>query len=371
MLNLSFDGKLLREGVMLKAYSISGNSPAFLPEAENYLIMSENFFALSILLKYFCGKIDLVYIDPPFNTMQDFYISEGRANSVSAAKSRKAYSDKMPIEEFLEFLRERLIVIHELLSERGSLYLHTDCKTGHYVKIILDEIFGADSFKNDIARIKSNPKNFHRRAWGNERDMLLFYVKKPGMNIWNDIKIPINASDIARRFPKIDSNGRRYTTIPLHAPGETRDGLTGQTWRNIPVPAGRHWRTDPAEFDRLDAQGLIEWSSSGNPRIKKYADEHEGIKIQDVWTFKDPQNPVYPTEKNHDMLKLIIAQSSIPESIVLDCFAGSGGTLLCARELGRKFIGIDQSEESVKIIRERLQGKYTFIDWTKNSPCPV
>ena len=361
MLGLSFDGKTAREDILLRAYS-AADTCKILPEAENYLFMSENFLALSVLMKYFLGKIDLVYIDPPFNTMQDFYISDGRANSVSTSRTRKAYSDKMPLEKFLAFLYERLIIIHELLSERGSLYLHIDCKTGHYVKVLLDEIFGAESFRNDIARIKSNPKNFHRRAWGNEHDMILFYAKNPALNIWNDVKAVMNDSDIARRFPKIDHYGRRYTTIPLHAPGETH-GITGQAWRNIPVPEGRHWRTDPAEFDKLDSQGLIEWSSTGNPRIKKYADEHDGMKIQDVWTFKDPQNPVYPTEKNHDMLKLIIEQSSLPGSIVLDCFAGSGGTLICAQELGRRFIGIDNSEEAVRIMRYRLKGKYVFIDW--------
>ncbi len=362
MINLQFDGKLLREDVLLRAASLTEHSKYTLPPAGNYLFKSDNFLALAILMKYFAGKIDLVYIDPPFNTMQDFYISEGRANSVSSSKSRRAYSDKMPLEQFLAFLRERLILIYELLSPRGSLYLHTDSKTGHYVKILLDEVFGAGNFKNDIARIKSNPKNFHRTAWGNEHDRILFYAKDASRSIWNDITAPLTDSETARRFPKIDPGGRRYTTIPLHAPGETRGGVTGQAWRNIPVPEGRHWRTDPAEFDRLDALGLIEWSAAGNPRIKKYADEHTGKKIQDVWTFKDPQTPIYPTEKNHDMLKLIIAQSSLPGSIVLDCFAGSGGTLLCAHELGRRFIGVDNSEEAVRIIRESLQCEYTFLD---------
>ena len=362
MVSLQFDGKLLREDVLLRAASLAEHSNITLPPAENYLFKSENFLALAILTKYYRASIDLVYIDPPFNTMQDFYISEDRANSVSASKSRQAYSDKMPLEQFLAFLRERLIVIYELLSPRGSLYLHTDSKTGHYVKILLDEIFGAENFKNDIARIKSNPKNFHRTAWGNEHDRILFYAKDSARNIWNDVTAPLADSEIARRFPKLDTDGRRYTTIPLHAPGETRDGVTGQAWRNIPVPAGRHWRTDPAEFDRLDAQGLIEWSANGNPRIKKYADEHIGKKIQDVWTFKDSQTPIYPTEKNHDMLKLIIAQSSLPGSIVLDCFAGSGGTLLCAHELGRKFIGVDKSEEAINVMRKNLPCEYAFMN---------
>ena len=361
MLRLEFDGKPSRPDVLRKAAALSKIPHPDIPVKGNVLIMSENFAAMSLMLENYRGKIDLVYTDPPFNTMQDFYISGGRANTISSSREALAYTDKMPPDKFMAFMYERLILLHELLSDRGSLYVHTDCKTGHYVKIMLDEIFGSGSFKNDIARIKSNPKNFHRRAWGNFRDMLLFYAKNPERNIWNDVRTSLTDEEIAERFPKTDTDGRRYTTIPLHAPGETRNGVTGHAWRNIPVPKGRHWRTDPSEFDRLDAQGLIEWSASGNPRIKKYADRHEGKKIQDVWTFKDSANPVYPTEKNHDMLRLIISQSSLEGSIVLDCFAGSGSTLLCAHELGRNWIGIDQSEASVKVIRERLSGEYADI----------
>ena len=362
MLMLNFEKKFLHADVLYKAERTAKSfNNIELPEAGNILFQSENFLALSLMLKKYSRKIDLVYIDPPFNTMQDFFISDGRANTISSIKKSKAYSDKMPLEKFLAFMWERLILIHELLSEKGSLYLHIDSKTGHYIKIILDEIFGADNFKNDIARIKSNPKNFHRRAWGNEKDMILFYAKNSQQNIWNDIKESLIEDEIIKKFPKIDSSGRRYTTIPLHAPGETKDGITGQAWRNIQVPAGRHWRTNPAEFDKLDAEGKIEWSSNGNPRIKKFADEHCGKKIQDVWTFKDPQYPVYPTEKNHDMLKLIIAQSSLSNSIVLDCFAGSGAALVCANALGRRWIGVDKSEAAIKIIRENNVGEYTFI----------
>ena len=327
------------------------------------LFKGDNFEALSFLLKKYKNKVDLVYIDPPFNTSNDFYVSDTRANSISSNKnSVLAYSDKMTKEEFLEFLRERLVLIKELLSDKGSLYLHIDYKIGQYVKIIMDEIFGEQNFKNDITRIKSNPKNFYRRAYGNEKDMILFYSKNAKKNIWNDLRIPLEDDEIKEKFKKIDKNGRRYTTIPLHAPGETKNGITGKPWRNIPVPEGRHWRTDPAEFDKLDKQGDIEWSLNGNPRIKKYADEHEGKKIQDIWKFKDPQKPIYPTEKNMDMIKRIILQSSNEDSIVLDCFAGSGTTLECANRLGRKWIGVDNSEVAIKKIKERIIGQYEYID---------
>lgn len=330
------------------------------------LFKGDNFEALSVLLKKYKNKVDLVYIDPPFNTANDFYVSDTRANSISSNKnSILAYSDKMTKEEFLEFLRERLVLIKELLSDKGSIYLHIDYKIGQYVKIIMDEIFGEENFKNDITRIKSNPKNFYRRAYGNEKDMILFYSKNAKNNIWNDLRIPLDDDEINEKFKKIDKNGRRYTTIPLHAPGETKNGITGKPWRNIPVPEGRHWRTDPVEFDKLDEQGDIEWSSKGNPRIKKYADEHEGKRIQDIWKFKDPQKPIYPTEKNIDMIKRIILQSSDEDSIVLDCFAGSGTTLECANKLGRKWIGVDNSNVAIKKIKEREIGKYEFVDITK------
>ena len=327
------------------------------------LIFGDNFNALSSLLKTHRGKIDLIYIDPPFNTNQVFMVNDNRKNAVSYSKNSEiAFSDKLSRDEFLEFMRERFILLKELLSEKGSIYVHIDTKVGHYIKILLDEIFGENNFKNDITRIKSNPKNFSRSAYGNEKDTIYFYAKNYTKNIWNEVRIPIDKTDIEKKFPKIDKNGRRYTTIPLHAPGESL-GMTGQQWKGINPPEGRHWRTNPIELDRLDSLGLIEWSSTGNPRIKKYADEHNGKKMQDVWIFKDPQRPIYPTEKNIDMLKFIIKQSSNPDSCVLDCFCGSGSTLLAAEELGRKWIGIDSSKIAINTVKSRkLLKNYKYYE---------
>lgn len=335
---------------------------------KSLLIKGDNFKGLSGLLKEYKGKIDLIYIDPPFNTEQKFYVSNDRANTISSSQENAtlAYDDTLTKDEYLEFLRERLFLMRELLTKEGSIYLHIDYKIGHYVKIIMDEVFGEKNFKNDITRIKSNPKNFHRKAYGNEKDLILFYAKNNSNNIWNDVREPMNDLDIEKRFTKIDEDGRRYTTIPLHAPGETKSGTTGQAWRGIPVPKGRHWRTNPEEFDKLDAEGKIEWSKTGNPRIKKYADEHKGKKIQDIWTYKDPQYPKYPTEKNSDMLEMIIKQSSREDSIVLDCFAGGGSTLETADRLGRRWIGIDSSIASIEVIRNSIVADYDFIEIKEN-----
>lgn len=361
-MEITYENKLDEKTILEKANKI--NNKMSINENKSILFKGENFDVLANLIKFYKGKIDLIYIDPPFNTDHDFYVSEERFNTISCRKSKNivAYSDKMTKEEYLEFIRERLVLLRELLSDEGSIYLHIDYKIGHYLKIIMDEVFGEINFKNDIARIKSNPKNFYRKAYGNEKDLILFYSKNSSNNIWNDIKIPYDEKDIEKRFSKVDEHGRHYTTIPLHAPGETKSGATGQPWRNIPVPKGRHWRTDPSEFEKLDAEGRIEWSSTGNPRIIKYADEHNGKRIQDIWLFKDPQNPRYPTEKNSKMLDQIILQSSKENSIVLDCFAGSGTTLERAYKLGRKFIGVDNSDIAIKTIRELNLGEYCYIE---------
>ncbi len=327
------------------------------------LLKGDNFKGLSFLLDNgYEGKIDLIYIDPPFNTKQKFFISEERCQSISMSKDGSvAYNDKYSLDEYLEFIRERAILMHKLLSDEGSLYFHIDIKMGHYCKLIFDEIFGKENFVNDITRIKSNPKNFDRNAYGNEKDVILFYAKKSGKNIWKNITIPLTEEEIKKRYTKKDEKGY-YTTIPLHAPGETTNGATGQPWRGMFPPAGRHWRTNPQEFDKLDEQGLIEWSATGNPRIKKYANEHKGKKIQDVWVFKDPQYPIYPTQKNEDMISLIIQQSSNESSIILDCFAGGGTTLVAAEKLQRKWIGIDSSVESIKRIKKQLKNS-KFIEY--------
>lgn len=325
--------------------------------SKNKLIQGDNLSILKTLLENYGlkGKVGLIYIDPPFATNGNFKISEGRASTISQSNNDQiAYSDTLVGPEFLEFLRERLIFLRELMSDEAPIYLHIDYKIGHYVKIIMDEIFGRKNFRNEITRIKCNPKNFERKAYGNIKDLILFYSKSEKI-IWNNPKIPFTKEDIERLFNKIDKNGRRYTTIPLHAPGETANGKTGQAWKGMMPPKGRHWRSDPKILEELDRQGLIEWSESGVPRKKIYADELEGKKVQDIWEFKDPQYPSYPTEKNLDLLKLIIQASSNEENLVLDCFCGSGTTLVAAQKLKRNWIGIDKSEHAIKVTKKRLE----------------
>ena len=322
----------------------------------NLLIQADNLNALKHLVTTYnlAGKIDLIYIDPPFATNNTFTVTNDRASTISnSLNGTVAYTDTLKGFEFIEFIRERLILLKMLLSDKGSIYLHIDYKIGHYVKIIMDEIFGIENFRNDITRVKCNPKNFSRKGFGNMKDLILFYSKSDNL-IWNEPKTPYTEEDKLKLFPKTDKNGRRYTTIPLHAPGETQNGKTSKAFKGILPPVGRHWRSNVAVLEQLDNDGLVEWSDNGNPRKKIYLDEQEGKRMQDIWEFKDPQYPVYPTEKNADLLDIIIKTSSNENSVVLDCFSGSGTTLKSAQNNGRQWIGIDQSNEAIKAIKQKL-----------------
>ncbi len=329
-------------------------------EFYNMLIFSDNLRALRYLYDDFKGKIRLIYIDPPYATGRLF-------NGESLKKSHLtgddlAYDDRMLGSQYIEFLRSRMIFLRELLAEDGSIYVHIDWKMSHYVRVVMDEIFGPEHFVNEISRIKCNPKGMPRQGYGNYKDNILFYSK--GNNfLWNDSREPFTDEEIARLFSKVDGNGRRYTTFPLHANGPVSEGETGKAWRGRLPPKGAHWQYKQKDLDKLDEDGLIIWSKNGNPRRKVYADDaiKRGKKRQDIWDFKDPQYAIYPTEKNLDMLKVIIEASSNPRDIVLDAFCGAGTTLRAAESLGRRWIGIDNSPVAISIVRDWLQ-KETTLD---------
>lgn len=311
-------------------------------ERENILIKGDCLDALKLLCneKKLSGRIRLAYVDPPYPTAE----LQGPA--------------------YMELLYSPLSIIRELMASDGSLYLQTDSKSSHFIKVMLDGIFGPKAFRNDIARIRSNPKNISSTVYGNIKDNILFYTKG-SKAVWHEPRIPMSKADIERLYTKKDSKGRRYTTIPIHAPGESKSGSTGGMFKGMLPPKGRHWRTSVEELERLDAEGLIEWSKTGVPRKINYADEHATKKLQDIWDFKDPMYPIYPTEKNQEMLRVIINASSNADDIVLDCFAGSGGFLTNATELNRQWIGIDNSAEAIAIIRNRLDSAnipYQYIE---------
>ena len=304
-------------------------------------------------------QVDLVYIDPPFATNNEFLIDDHRANTVSAS-GRPAYSDRLRGSAYLDALGERLSAIRGVMSPAASIYVHIDVKMEHRVRVLMDDVFGPENFRNAITRIKCNPKNFDRYSYGNIKDTILFYSVSPSQITWNPQREPLSDDEVARLYPHTDSAGRRYTTTPLHAPGVTENGPTGQPWRGMDPPPGRHWRYPPGKLDELDAAGLIAWSGTGNPRKIRYARDPAtgnaaGKLPQDVWLYKDPQRPAYPTQKNASMLERIILTSSNPGDTVLDCYAGSGSALLAAARLARRFIGMDNAPAAREVTERRLE----------------
>jgi len=293
--------------------------------------------------------VRLVYIDPPFAT-----------NSIFQSRAQgDAYYDLLGGAHYIEFMRERLILLRELLSEDGSIYVHLDENMAFHIKVIMDEIFGRKNFRNWITRKKCNPKNYTRKTYGNISDYILFYTKSDNY-VWSRPFDPWTEKSSAKEYQYIEEGtGRRYKKVPVHAPG-ARNGATGREWKGQLPPPGKHWQYPPDVLDEMDARGEIYWSPSGNPRRKIYLEASEGIPVQDVWMdFRDAHNQNiditgYPTEKNPDLLARIIEASSNPGDLVLDCFAGSGTTLAVASQHKRRWIGIDNSTEAISTILRRF-----------------
>lgn len=328
----------------------------------NKLIWGDNSLVMSSLLQKFAGKIDLIYIDPPFATGADFSFStEIGDGSFEIEKEQSILEEKVyrdtwgrGLESYLDMISSRLLLMRDLLSEQGSIYVHLDWHLGHYVKAILDELFGSDNFRNEIIREKCNPKNYTSGQFGNIHDCIFLYTK--GSNpVWNRVFLERSEEQVEKDFPLVDAKtGVRYKTAPLHAPG-TRYGSTGKPWRGISLPPNYHWRYVPETLDELDGGGHIEWSSTGNPRKKVYADESEGYSIQDIWFgMKDPGQQWYATEKPESLLERIVRASSREGSIVADFFCGSGTTLLAAERQGRRWIGCDLGRFAIHTTRKRF-----------------
>ena len=329
-------------------------------EWRNMLIWGDNKVVMSSLLPRFAGKINLIYIDPPFATGQDFSfrVRVGDEEFVKEPSiiEQKAYRDTWGrgLDSYLQMMYERLILMRELLAEDGSIFVHLDVNIGHWLRALLDQVFGPANFRNQLVRTKCNPKNFTSRAFGNVHDLVFFYSRSESYK-WKRTFLPRDQRQLERDFPEIETEtARRYKTAPLHGPGES-SGVTGNPWRGIPPPRGHHWRYVPEELDRLQAEGRIHWSSTDNPRKKLYADESAGYAVQDVLTeFKDASATDYPTQKNERLLQLVVQACSERGDLVADFFCGSGTTGAVAEKLGRRWIMCDLSKWAIQVTRKRL-----------------
>lgn len=312
----------------------------------NGFVWGDNWFALHSLIES-GERAQLIYLDPPYSTGMNF-ASRGQEH---------AYNDLLGKAEYIEFMRRRLVLMRELLQEDGSIYVHIGHQMVAELKLVLDEIFGPQNFRNLITRKKCSSKNSTRNQYANLNDYILFYTKSKKY-IWNQPKKKATAEWIAKEYNKNDERGQ-YKLVPLHAPG-VRNGATGENWRGIPPPKGKHWQYAPETLEELDASGNIYWSKTGNPRKKVYLEENKGLALTDYWDdYRDAHHQSvlitgYPTEKNFEMMKMIVAASSVEGGLVIDPFSGSGSTIHAADMLKRRWIGIDESFLSAKTIVSRL-----------------
>ncbi|MHB1157722.1 MAG: site-specific DNA-methyltransferase [Phycisphaerales bacterium] len=346
---LEYPGKMSRDEVLALEPVAPRQIPIHVKNGK--LFQGDNLTTMLWLLRQpgICGSVRSVYIDPPYATSMSFVDRD----------VEHAYDDVLDGAEYIEFLRRRLIVIHELLAENGSIFVHLDQKMVFESKLVLDEIFGRENFRNFITRKKCNTKNYTRRTLGNIADHILFYSKSDDY-IWHRPYDDWTKERIAEEYPCVDeATGRRFKKVPVHAPG-VRNGETGKPWKGKLPPKGKHWQYPPEKLDELDAAGVIYWSPNGNPRRKVFFDDSKGIPVQDIWMgFKDAHNQNvhitgYPTEKNFELVRRMVAATTNAGDLVLDCFCGSGTTLEAAVSLERRFIGIDSSAAAIKATVRRL-----------------
>lgn len=328
-------------------------------EWHNMLIFGDNLQVMKSLLDLkkagkLCNAdgtpgVRLVYIDPPFATKQEFRGTE----------DQKAYQDKVAGAHFVEFTRKRLILLKDLLADDGTIFVHLDTKKSHYMKVILDEVLGEQNFRNEIIW-KRQSAHSDAKQCGAVHDTILFYAKGPQW-VWNTVRTAVS-EEYDQFFDQVEEGTRRwYARSDLTAAGVTKDGDSGKPWRGIdPSKKGRHWAFAREALDRLDKEGKIHWPTKGMPRLKRYADEVEGVTLQDVWTDikiihnQSPERVGYPTQKPETLAARIILACSGLGDIVLDAFAGSGTALAVAEKLGRRWIGIDCGKLATYTVQKRM-----------------
>ena len=330
-------------------------------------------------------QVDLVYIDPPFASGADYakqvYVRRNPkvAQAIAQAEQEldiadlksfeeKMYGDVWDKEKYLSWMYENLMAIKSVMSESASIYVHLDWHIGHYVKILMDEIFGEDNFRNEIIWKRFN---FHSDAgrFGAVHENIFYYSLGGDDGIFNTVYMPFDDEYINARFTNTDSKGRRYLTDNPTAPAH---GGTGPALyfgdKLIAPPTGSMWRYSQENINKLMAEGRIEFTNRGLPRIKRYLDELEGKAAHSLWTDIFPINSQaserigYATQKPEALLERIIKASSNSGMLVADFFGGSGVTAAVAHKLGRRFIHSDIGINSIQTVRDRLKANGAEFD---------
>jgi len=262
---------------------------------------------------------------------------------------------------YLMYMTQRLVRLQKVLKRTGSIYFHCDPTASHYMKVIMDGIFGRKNFRSEIVWKRTSAHSGANRP-GPVHDVILFYSMSDTYT-WRRCYQPYDSQYIETFFDQVDADGRRYKRGDLTGAGTTK-GKSGQPWRGIDITVkGRHWAQLPEKLDELDRQGKIHWpkKTGGMPRLKQFKDESKGVLLQDVWTDIRPLHNLsgerigYPTQKPVALLKRIIEASSNEGDLVLDPFCGCGTTIEACHALDRKWIGIDISGDAVDEIKGRME----------------
>jgi len=316
-------------------------------------------------------EVDLVYIDPPFASGADYakkvYVRRNPkvAEAIQQAESEldveelkafeeKMYGDVWDKERYLNWMYENLMAIKSVMSERASIYVHLDYHIGHYVKILMDEIFGEDNFRNEIIW-KRATAHADAEFYGNNFDCIYFYTKSQSDYIFNNVFQPYDDAYIAR-FTQTDPDGRKWDSGNL-----TAKGLQGGGYEYEYKGYKSLWRMPKETMERLDKEGRLHYTKTGGIRSKVYLDELPGMPAQSLWIDINPVNSQaqervdYATQKPEALLERIIKASSNEGTLVADFFGGSGVTAAVAQKLGRRFIHNDIGLNSIQTTRDRLQ----------------
>lgn len=344
----------------------------------NKLIWGDNLLVMGSLLEKFAGKVDLIYIDPPFATGVDFSFQTEIGDGVSeVTKDQSLIEEKMyrdtwarGRDSYLEMLAHRFSLMRDLLSPAGSIYVHLDWQMGHYVKLLLDDIFGSDRFTSEIVWQRNTAHNNPVR-FGPIHDLVFYYTKSPEA-YWQKQYVAYDEEYIRTSFTEMTKAGRRYRINEITGSG-LRSGDSGKPWRgHDPSKKGRHWAvptvlqdrlklsgTTQHMLDALDRHGYIELGKAGDswPRLRYFLDEMPGVLLQDIWTdvYRESSG-IYATQKPEALLDRIVRASSPKGGLVADFFSGSGTTLAVAEKLGRRWIGCDLGRWGIHISRKRLLG---------------
>jgi len=348
-------------------------------------------------------SIDLIYLDPPFNSKRDYNILFKTPKGHQSDAQITAFEDnwhwgEQAQKEFAELLHQpntnvaemiqairhflgendmmayltmmanRLLELHRVLKPTGSLYLHCDPTASHYLKIVLDGVFGKENFKNEVIWKRISAKGNVQRKFGAIHDVLLVYPKKLGAEVWNQLYRPLDSGYVSTMYRYVeDGTGRRYRLDNLTAPMQRASAGQIYEWRGKRPPSTRCWVYAKDKMDELENQGRIVFSRTGYPSYKRYLDENPGEKLPDIWDDIQPafgnESLGYPTQKPIALLERIIQASSNEGDLVLDPFCGCGTAVLAAQKLKRQWIGIDITHLAISLIEKRLKDAFPGIDF--------